>query len=164
MYDGGKIITGLIVGLGLFLSPFIYNAGKSARAPEPELTAKAKEAKECVAPKAFMKAWHMQLLDEWRHEVVRGGDRYYRPRELARETRLDARMLDQWRLIVSEGTRTYIPKKDKVYYKSLQMTCMDCHSNKSKFCDECHDYMGVVPYCWDCHIEPKEPMEPKERE
>ena len=156
MYDGGKILTGLIIGLGLLLSPFIYNAGKAAKAPEPELTPKAKKANECVASKSFMRAWHMQLLDEWRNEVVRDDDRYYRPREVAREMRLDKHLLDQWRHLVSDGTRHYIPKKDKVYYKSLQMTCMDCHSNKTKFCDECHNYMGVNPYCWDCHIEPEE--------
>ena len=68
----------------------------------------------------------MRLLDQWRHEVVRDGERYY---------------------TAGNG---------KIYYKSLQVTCMECHSNKSKFCDQCHDYMAVTPYCWDCHIEPKE--------
>jgi len=33
---------------------------------------------------------------------------------------------------------------------------MDCHNNKTKFCDQCHNYAGVSPYCWECHIEPKE--------
>jgi hypothetical protein len=66
------------------------------------------------------------LLDEWRHTVVRDGERYYKA------------------------------KNGKVYYKSLQTTCLDCHSNKSKFCDQCHNYVGMVPYCWTCHIEPKE--------
>lgn len=126
MYDGGKIIVGLIIGLGLLLSPFLYNAGKATKAPEPQLTAKAKEAKMCVADTNFMTTKHMQLLDRWRDEVVRKGERYYRS---------------------AEG---------KVYYKSLQVTCLDCHSNKTKFCDECHNYMAVVPYCWECHIAPKE--------
>jgi len=44
---------------------------------------------------------------------------------------------------------------------SLQNGCMTCHSNKKKFCDECHNYMAVVPYCWDCHIQPKEKEENK---
>jgi len=126
MYDGGKIIIGLIIGVGLLLSPFIYDAGKAAKAPDPELTAKAKEAKECVAETSYMKSSHMQLLDEWRNTVVRDGERYYKA------------------------------KNGKVYYKSLQTTCLDCHSNKSKFCDQCHDYIGIDPYCWTCHIEPKE--------
>lgn len=156
MYDGGKIIVGLIACLAFFLSPFIYDAGKAAKAPEPELSAKAKDAKECVESASYMRAWHMQLLDEWRQTVVRKGERYYRPVENAAEMRLDQGLLDQWRHIVSDGERRYVPKTDKVYYKSLQVTCMDCHSNKSKFCDQCHNYMGVSPYCWDCHIAPEE--------
>jgi len=126
MYDRGKIITGLIIGVGLLLFPFIYNGSKAAKAPEPELTAKAKEAKECVAETPFMRTSHMKLLDEWRQEVVRDGERSYK---------------------ASNG---------KSYYKSLQVTCLDCHSNKTKFCDQCHNYMGVMPTCWDCHIAPKE--------
>lgn len=126
MYDGGKIITGLVIGIGLFLAPVFYNAGKAAKPPQPELTAKAKEAKECVAPKDYMKNKHMQLLDDWRHTVVRDDARY-------------AKM-----------------PSGKVVYKSLQLSCMDCHSSKTKFCDECHNYMGIAPYCWDCHIPPKE--------
>ena len=126
MYDGAKIATGLVIGLGLLLSPYFYNAGRASKAPQPELSSKAKEAKECVAPTPYMKDRHMQLLDRWRHDVVRDGDRWYKG---------------------SNG---------KIYNKSLQLTCMDCHSNKSKFCDQCHNYLGVVPFCWDCHIEPKE--------
>jgi hypothetical protein len=126
MYDGGKIIVGLIIGLGLFLSPFFYNAGKAAKAPDPELTPKAKEAKACVAPLKYMQESHFTLLDEWRHTVVRAGERYYKS---------------------SDGKR---------YYKSLQTTCLDCHSNYSKFCLQCHNYVDVDPYCWDCHILPEE--------
>ncbi len=126
MYDGGKIIVGLIVCLAFFMSPFIYDAGKAAKPPEPQLTEKAKEAKACVMDTAYMRSRHMHLLDEWRQTVVRDGKRY---------------------MTGADG---------KVYYKSLQMTCLDCHSNKSKFCDQCHNYMDVDPYCWDCHIEPEE--------
>ena len=126
MYDGGKIITGLVIGVGLLLFPVFYNAGKAAKAPEPVLTEKAKAAQQCVESTPYMQANHMKMLDEWRHSVVRDDQRYYKS---------------------SSG---------KVYYKGLQTTCMDCHSNKSKFCDQCHDYMGVDPNCWECHIEPKE--------
>ena len=44
----------------------------------------------------------------------------------------------------------------KAYNMSLQNTCMKCHPNKSEFCDKCHNYTSVKPYCWDCHVEPKE--------
>ena len=44
MYDGGKIIAGLIIGVGLLAFPFWPSAGKyTAKAPEPQLTEKAKE-------------------------------------------------------------------------------------------------------------------------
>jgi hypothetical protein len=39
---------------------------------------------------------------------------------------------------------------------SLQNSCMKCHSNKKEFCDKCHNYVAVKPYCWSCHIAPKE--------
>ncbi|MFO7461381.1 MAG: sulfate reduction electron transfer complex DsrMKJOP subunit DsrJ [Desulfatiglandales bacterium] len=126
MYDGGKIITGLVIGVGLLLFPVFYNAGKASKAPEPVLTEKAKAAQQCVEAASYMKTDHMKMLDEWRHEVVRNDERYYKS---------------------STG---------KVHYKGLQTTCMECHSNKTKFCDQCHDYVGVAPYCWECHIEPKE--------
>jgi hypothetical protein len=103
-----------------------YNAGKAAKAPEPVLSEKAKAAQQCVEAASYMKTDHMKILDEWRHEVVRNDERYYKS---------------------STG---------KVHYKGLQTTCMECHSNKTKFCDQCHDYVGVDPYCWECHIEPKE--------
>jgi hypothetical protein len=34
---------------------------------------------------------------------------------------------------------------------SLEETCFSCHDDKSNFCDSCHDYTAVDPYCWDCH-------------
>ncbi len=126
MYNKGKIITGLVIFVVLFASPFLYGLVKSEPPPEPELTAKAKEAKQCVEAKEFMVESHMQLLNEWRDEAVR------------------------------IGNRIYVATNGKEYTVSLQNTCMDCHSNKSKFCDQCHNYAGVSPYCWECHIEPKE--------
>ncbi len=126
MYDRGKILTLLIIGIGLLLFPVFYTAGKAAKAPTLELTPKAKEAKECIEPASLMRTQHMKILDAWRSEVVRGNDRLYRS---------------------STG---------KTYDKSLQNTCMSCHSNKSQFCDQCHNYVGAKPFCWDCHLEPKE--------
>ena len=155
MYDGGKIIAGLIIGVGLLMAPFFYNAGRASKAPEPVLTPEAKEAKECVASTPYMRAWHMQLLDEWRHTVVREGARYTSEQSESLPTRL----LGTWRhMVVRDENKFYKSGSGKVYYKSLQVTCMECHNNKSKFCDQCHDYMGVIPYCWDCHLEPKESL------
>ncbi|MBN2226195.1 MAG: sulfate reduction electron transfer complex DsrMKJOP subunit DsrJ [candidate division Zixibacteria bacterium] len=81
---------------------------------------------QCMADGEYMKRNHMDMLDEWRDLVVR------------------------------EGQRTFVAPDGKTYEMSLSNTCMKCHSNKADFCDQCHNYMAVYPYCWDCHIEPQE--------
>ena len=126
IYDKGKVIAGLIIFVVMVTFPFWYNHGKAAPAPEPKLSEKAKAAKECVRPKEFMKAEHMQVLDVWRDTVVRGAQ------------------------------RTYENESGKKYTMSLTNTCLDCHTEKTEFCDRCHNYASVSPYCWDCHIDPKE--------
>ena len=123
MKDKKKILAGLAVFIAAITFPFWYNMGKAAPAPEVELTAKAKAAKVCVMPTAYMKAEHMQLLDVWRHNVVRNGE------------------------------RAFVNAEGKIFNMSLSNTCLDCHSNKAQFCDRCHDYASVRPYCWDCHID-----------
>ena len=131
MNDKNIIITGLIIFFVFLTFPFWYNLGKASPVPEPKLTEKAKAAKECVEPKEYMKLEHMQILDIWRDGVVR------------------------------EANRVYISEKGKKFNMSLSTgddSCMGCHSNKADFCDKCHDYTSVTPYCWDCHIEP-----PKEK-
>jgi hypothetical protein len=130
MYDGGKIIVGIIIFALLMIFPFVYNIGKANVAPEPKIdTPEINKLieKKCIEPKEFMRANHMQMLNDWRDEVVRVGE-----------------------------TRTYTNGEGKKFEMSLQNECMRCHSNKKDFCDKCHNYMAVKPYCWDCHIAPKE--------
>ncbi len=124
MYDSGKIIPGLIIFVLFITFPIWYNHGDAGTVPKPELP---KDAKECVRPADFMRAEHMQLLNEWRDEVLRTGDRSFN---------------------VKIG--------DRQYQKSLMNTCMQCHTSKKKFCDTCHTYASVTPYCWDCHLAPVE--------
>ena len=126
MYDKGKVIVGLIIFVALITFPFLYNLGKAAPAPEPKLSEKAKAAKECIMPKSDMKTEHMQLLDIWRDTVVRSAQ------------------------------RVYVNDSGKEFMMSLTDTCLDCHTEKAEFCDQCHNYAAVTPYCWDCHIDPKE--------
>ncbi len=139
LYDGGKIIIGLAVFAAFALFPFYYNIGKVNAKPDPKTdTPEIQEwekqygKKECVEPKAFMRTEHMQLLNNWRDSVVR----------------------ETYRQYVSTAS-------GKKFNMSLQTGCMHCHSSKKKFCDECHNYMAVKPYCWDCHIQPKEKEENK---
>jgi hypothetical protein len=133
MYNGGKIILGLIVFLAFATFPFYYNIGKVNAKPELKTDTPAiKEwvqkygKKECIESKEVMRPEHMQILNNWRDSVVRNGD------------------------------RIYVSYSGKSFTMSLQNTCMNCHSNKKKFCDQCHNYMAVTPYCWSCHIAPKE--------
>lgn len=129
MNDKKWIVTGLVIFVILAAFPFWYNRGKAAPAPELVFTEKAKAAKECVRETAYMRSEHMQLLDLWRHSVVRNTQ------------------------------RVYVNQKGQKFNMSLSNTCLDCHSNKTEFCDRCHDYASVTPYCWDCHID-----NPKEKE
>jgi len=123
MYDGGKIITGLAIFVILTLFPVWYNVAGTERVPKPE---KPVGVKHCVRSAHEMRTAHMQLLNDWRDEVIRSGQREFQ---------------------VVDGVS---------YEKSLQNGCMYCHKSKVKFCDTCHIYADVNPYCWDCHVAPKE--------
>jgi hypothetical protein len=81
--------------------------------------------KNCVAPVEYMRTSHMDLLVTWREQVVRS------------------------------NVRSYQAFDGKTYNMSLTKTCMQCHTSKADFCDRCHNYAGVTPNCWDCHIDPK---------
>jgi len=129
IYDGGKIFVGIIIFLAFVLFPFYSNTGKVMAKPDPKIDTPEIQklaVKKCVEPKDFMRSEHMQMLNDWRDSVVR------------------------------ENIRTYKNSMGQSFNMSLQNTCMKCHSNKKEFCDQCHNYMAVKPYCWDCHIAPKE--------
>ncbi|NGZ28560.1 MAG: Hdr-like menaquinol oxidoreductase cytochrome c subunit [Magnetococcales bacterium] len=38
--------------------------------------------------------------------------------------------------------------------KESLLTCQTCHQSREKFCDRCHDYVGVKPDCFECHVYP----------
>ncbi len=124
------IITGLVIFVLAVLSPFWFNMITDTQAaPEPELLGKAKTEKKCVLDKYEMRANHMSLLDEWRDSVVRDADRMYK-----------AANGHSFNMSLSTG----------------ENSCLGCHEDKTKFCDSCHTYASVDPYCWDCHTNPKE--------
>jgi len=131
MRDKGRIVLGLLVFLALITFPVWYNAAGGApdSAPEIELP---KDEERCIADREFMRREHMQLLVDWRDQVVR------------------------------EGQRTHTTEDGRQFPMSLSGTtlardggsCMSCHRNKDAFCDRCHDFLAVEPVCWDCHVEP----------
>ena len=124
MYNAGTIIPGLLIFLVLATAPIWYNVASGHEAVAPEIE-KPKGETQCVADAEYMRREHMQLLSDWRDEVVRDSDRVY--------TTADGRQYD----------------------KSLTRTCLGCHQSKANSCDRCHDYLDVKPYCWQCHVDPK---------
>ena len=124
MYDGGKILLGLLIFVAAAVFPLWFSvaSGKPPSQPEPKLP---QDETACVESKEFMRASHMDLLDDWRDSVVRDANREY---------------------VASDGRK---------WKKSLSLTCMGCHANEAQFCGECHDYLGVEPNCWDCHVPPE---------
>ncbi|MBO8168698.1 MAG: sulfate reduction electron transfer complex DsrMKJOP subunit DsrJ [Thermoanaerobacteraceae bacterium] len=128
MYKSRNILAGLIIFIAMATFPFWSALGNDSVAPVLELDTPAinqLEEKQCVESRDFMRRRHMELLMEWKNAVAREGMRIYR---------------------ASDG---------KTYDMSLQNTCLKCHSNKEEFCDRCHDYAGVKPVCWSCHLEAK---------
>ncbi len=130
MYNSRNVIIGIVVLVVLFAYPFWGNFGKTAASPQMSLdtpTIQQLADKKCIEDVEFMRSNHMQVLSDWKVSVVR------------------------------DGNRVYVAENNQEYNMSLQNTCMDCHSNKAQFCDECHDFSGITsPNCWDCHVEPKE--------
>jgi hypothetical protein len=124
MHDGPKIVAGIVVFLGIVTTPFwlTLSTGDPAHRPEPELPAVGGQ---CVESRSYMTDAHMDLLNVWRDQVVRGGQRVY----------------------ISQDHGT-------THAMSLSGTCMSCHDSKERFCDRCHDYTGVQPDCWECHVDP----------
>jgi len=124
MYDANKIIPGIIIFLVIITFPvwFSVASGKASYVPEPQLVT---EEDHCVEDLDEMREEHAKLLDSWRNEVVR------------------------------EGNRTYVACSGGEYEMSLTRTCLGCHPNKAEFCDTCHNYTGVQPDCWNCHNVPE---------
>lgn len=129
MNDKKIVLLGLVGFFGLLLLPFWWNQAETKAVPQPALSAKAQAAGTCIESKDVMAKTHMQILNVWRDTVVRGGDRVY---------------------VNSEG------KEFAMSLSSGEDSCLGCHTSKADFCDKCHEYTSVRPYCWDCHIDPKE--------
>jgi cytochrome c len=131
LYHGTYIVPGLALFLALAAFPIWHGAiGKAQPAfeslPNPQ-------GDRCIESKDYMRTHHMQLLIQWRDEVVRDGERVY---------------------TATDGT----PWK-----KSLTQTCMNCHARAdargvsltaATYCTDCHTHAGVSLYCWDCHVDP----------
>lgn len=125
MNSKGKIVAGLIVLLVVATFPIWYTLAVGGSSARPEVELPADQS-QCVEDREYMTSYHMDLLDQWRNAVVR------------------------------EGGQTYTSRASgQTYEMSLTRTCMDCHTDRVSFCDRCHGYVDVQPYCWNCHVEPE---------
>lgn len=138
MSDKAKVIAGLVGLLVIGTFPIWFTLAASGEGLRELDSPEGVGQEECV--EGDMAARHMDLLDEWRDAVVRGelpDDRYSHGHDGA----------------LNYTSEDYGTEWEGI---SLTRTCMNCHTSRSGFCDRCHNYADVNPYCWDCHIEPEQ--------
>ena len=141
MNDKPVIIVGLAIALIILTFPFWYSVTAGAPGTPPDLT--VPDGK-CVMDTEYMRAHHMDLLDEWRDAVVRKGEKTYHSETLGKDVEMS---LTKTCLLECHATNDVGEKA------SVQLDLSP--SNRDMFCHQCHDYAGVQPSCWDCHLEPK---------
>ncbi len=125
MYNAKYIIPGILVFIVVMTVPFWINLASPAYSYPDVPLPKGQGMEECVEPGQWMRANHMELLNQWRDEALRN------------------------------SKRVYVSTSGKEWNVSLQNTCMSCHADKVEFCDKCHNANSVSPYCWDCHVAPQ---------
>ncbi len=120
-----KIILFIVVFCAILIIPFAVNAGNKSTTVDVSLDTPEINAMgenaQCIEDAQWMRENHMKLLDQWRNDVVR------------------------------DGSTQYVSSTGQVYEKSLDDTCLKCHSNPEEFCNKCHESANVEFYCWDCH-------------
>ncbi len=121
MSDKGVITAGLVVLVAVVTLPFWYAFAPTGDAAPPDLVLPT-DGSQCVEDRAYMRANHMDLLNQWRNSVVR------------------------------EGGREYTSESGQRFEMSLTKTCLSCHDDRDAFCTKCHDYVNVEPLCWECHV------------
>ena len=76
LFGRNRVIAGLVIFVVLITIPLWKNLGKTVPAPAPSLDTPvikqlAAKDKKCVMPTEWIRANHMQMLVEWRDNVVR---------------------------------------------------------------------------------------------
>lgn len=120
MYDGGKVILGIIAFVLLFTSPVWYNMA-TGRAVEPPELVLPEKAEKCIEPAEYMRTNHMQLLNRWRDSVVRRNNRIY----VATDGQEYLMSLTETCLDCHAGRRNFCLKCHD--YEAVTPTCWDCH-------------------------------------
>lgn len=121
----------VVVPLVLIVFPFVYSVADALFAGEPEVFLELPEDEEnCVRDTEYMRYHHMNLLLEIRDEVQRDGAR-------KRAFGMSVCYPEE------EGGDCHI--------------CRDCHANRDRFCNQCHNAVNLTPDCFGCHYYPDTP-------
>ena len=161
MYKGGKIIASLIIFVAFLAFPFFYNMGKANAGPE-NLAANISQlaGKQCVEPAAYMKANHMQLLNEWRNSDVRDGKSVYinsqgRPVDISLESCVECHTtatVPNAGVLSNPATNTGKTSNPALNTGGVSNPAVN---TSDQFCVSCHTYAAVKPTCWSCHVGPE---------
>lgn len=133
MHDRGKVVLGLLIFFALFAFPLWFMGASGGKGTMPALAYPPAEYGRCIADSVTMRAHHMDTLNEWRDGVVR------------------------------EGRRVVTTADGRRFEASLTNTCLGCHVDRAAFCDKCHGFMAVDPFCWDCHVDRKQAGAPADQ-
>ena len=128
MPDRGKVLLGLAIFVILVTFPFWSRLAAGDALPGRAELEYPTNSEACVEETPYMRASHMDLLNQWRDDLVRSG--------------------------ITEYRSTSGPNQGEDYLKSLTKTCLSCHTDRDAFCTRCHDYADVQPTCWECHTTP----------
>ncbi|MFC1925821.1 hypothetical protein ACFLW2_03885 [Chloroflexota bacterium] len=138
MRNPGKIIFGIIIALALLSIPVWVTQASGNADAVPELTYPTDEIIEEISGSAdygcldsntpeYMQVNHKDLLLKYRAYAVRTdahgdtGDVYW-----------------------TDANGNEVPF-------GLNATCLGCHTDRTVFCDQCHDYTATELGCWECH-------------
>ena len=121
-----NIVVGILVFVRVMTAPIWMNFGKDSGNSAVDVsldtpTINALDEKQCIYDTEYMRENHMEILHQWKVQVVR------------------------------DGNRVMVTPDGREFEMSLQNTCLDCHSNYDEFCEKCHNANGIDPNCWTCH-------------
>lgn len=147
MYKGGRIIASLIIFVAVLALPFFYNLGKVNAGPVLNVPSNS----QCVEPVAYMRANHMQLLNQWRDAYVRDGQTVY---VNSQGKSFDINIDTCLKCHYSTNTATSATGVNNPATTSSTGVSNPAVNSSNQFCVSCHNYASVKPTCWSCHNQP----------
>lgn len=149
MYKGGKIIAALVIFVAFLTFPFFYNLGKANAGPDIPVVQQSATT-ECVESAEYMRANHMQLLNQMRDAFVRNGTtKYVNSQGKTFDVSLETCVKCHSTGTVSSTGGVSNPAMNTGGVNNQAVNTSD------QFCVSCHNYASVNPTCWNCHYGPE---------